>query len=377
VDVKRLCSPSNLAKGVILVAAVLAGALPGNSRAVAGELPVVHLRKTITPPPVVRMIQDPATASAWYSASPTWFGQGGKTGDRDHTEILVTYDDAKLYVAFITIDRSPALFPAGSSRDKTTTDSNALWIETPQGRRFYVVGSVNNGYPPGVEMASGEFPSTDFSSKQLTGISSAGWQAAGKSFEWTVSIPWAALGATAPAPGSRWRANFVTYNQTSPSLTASTVIRQPWAPGSETRPDQWGWLTFDVPQTAVANEMAAEAALTLRPATGYGEEVTLRAGVAADQGNQWNDCVVTESDWNDWDVTEYTIKAYYQFDLSMVPRDRKILSATLENHLRGNFNGNPTDQWLHVMRLAGPYDPRTVTFRTAPPPVENGARSGR
>ncbi|MHB0911932.1 MAG: DNRLRE domain-containing protein [Armatimonadota bacterium] len=335
------------------------------------ELPVLHLRKAATPPPLVSKLQDPAAASAWYSASPTWFGLGGLAGDRNHTEVLATYDNAALYIAFMNIDRSTVIYPKGTSTALNAVDSNAIWIRTPAGRAFYLMAAIDTNYPPGPVQASGEFPGFDPRADKLS-WTHKGWYAGDKTIQQTIRIPWSALGTTAPAPGSRWRVNFANYNQTSTALTASTVKLQKWAPGTDAQPELWGTLAFD--EAPAPSGVSPEAVLTLRPATGFGEEVTLRAGNAADRTNEWTDAAITESNWNDWDPIDYTIKEYMQFDLSLIPRDRKIISAVLKNHCRGNFNSESTGQYLHVVRLGGEYDSRAVTMLTSPLPVENGYR---
>ncbi|HEY3297282.1 MAG TPA: hypothetical protein VGK34_01400, partial [Armatimonadota bacterium] len=340
----------------------------------AAELPVLHLRKATTPPPLVDKLQDKTSASAWYSASPMWFGLGGLTGDRNHTEILATYDNTALYVAFLNIDRSTALYPKNTFTALNTVDSNAIWIQTPAGRSFYLIAAIDTNYPPLPVQASGEFPSFDPKADRLSGWAHDGWYAGDKTLQQTIRIPWTTLGTSAPASGSRWRVNFLNYNQTSTALTASTVKLVKWAPGAETAPDQWGTLAFDEAAPAPPPDVSPEATLVLRPATGFGEERTLRAGNAADKTNEWNDAAITDSNWNDWDPIDYTIKEYMQYDLSLIPRDRKIISAVLKNHCRGNFISSPTDEYVHVVRLGSQYNPDTMTMLTSPLPVENGYR---
>ncbi|MEN6520585.1 MAG: DNRLRE domain-containing protein [Armatimonadota bacterium] len=359
-------------KGIITRLLIVMALAFGPVKASTAELPTLHLRKASTPPPVVSKLQDPATASAWYSASPIWFGLGGKTGDRNHTEVLATYDSTALYIAFMNIDRSTVIYPKGTTTALNVVDSNAVWIETPAGRTFYFLATVDNNYPPASRQASGEFPSFDPKTNKLTGWTNSGWYAGDKTIQQTIRIPWSTLGVSAPVSGAKWRVNFINYNQTSSSLTASTVKKQSWAPGTETQPDQWGCLAFDEAVFTSPN-ISPEAVLTLRPATGFGGEVTLRAGNAADLTNEWTDEAITQSNWNDYDPIDYTIKEYLQFDLSMVPKDRKIISATLQNNFRGHFESDPTDLYLHVVRLADSYDPATVNMLTSPLPVENGA----
>lgn len=356
----------------LLVGVLLASAI--GTSIYAAELPVLHLRKTATVPPLLAKLQDPATASAWYPSSPTWFGLGGKTGDRNHTEVLVTYDNTALYIAFTNIDRSTIVHPKGAIVDLTTVDSNAIWIETPQGKRYYLLAGMDANYPPAPRQASGELTTVDAKKDSLTGWSHTGWYAGDKTIQQAIKIPWSTLKTTAPVAGSKWRINFVNYNQTSSTLTASTVSRQMWAPGNETQPTQWGYLAFDEAAYTKNTTVSPEATLTLRPATGFGEEVTLRAGNNATSTNGWPNEAITQSNWNDWDPIDYTIKEFMQFDLSMIPKGRKIISATLQNRFRGHFESSPTDLYLHVVRLGSQYDPKTVTMLTSPLPVENGFR---
>jgi hypothetical protein len=355
-------------KSLITIACIAALACGSVS---AGELPTLHLRTAASPPPVLATLQDPAKASAWYPSSPTWFGMGGKTPDKNHTEILATYDNTALYVAFLDIDRSTIKYPKATVTDVTTVDCDGIWIQTPNGRRFYLLACIDNSYPPAPRQASGEFPAFDPKSDKLAGWTHAGWYAGDKTIQQSIRIPWSTLQTTAPAPGSKWRINFVNYNQTSMTLSASTVKRQQWAPGGESQPDQWGYLAFDQAAFTPPTGISPEATLTLRPGTGFGGEVTLRAGDYANLTNTQKDEAITQSNWNDWDPTQYCIKEYMQFDLSMIPRDRTILSAKLRNNFRGHYESSPTDLFVHVVRLANSYDPATVTMLTSPAPVEN------
>ncbi|MHB0998127.1 MAG: DNRLRE domain-containing protein [Armatimonadota bacterium] len=344
------------------------------SSAEAAELPVLHLRKASAPPPLVSRLQDPVQASAWYPSSPTWFGLGGKTGDRNHTEVLATYDDTALYIAFMNIDRSTALCPPLVTKPLNTVDANAVWVETPAKRRFFFMASLDTRYPAQPRQSSGEFPSNyNPSVDKLLGWTHKGWFAGNLTMQQTIRIPWSAMSASAPVKGSKWRINLLNYNQTVPNSTLS-VSPLKWAPGGANEAYNWGTFAFDEAVYTAPSNVYPEATLTMRPATGFGDEVTLRAGNAANLTNEREDEAITQSNWNDWDPVDYTIKEYVQFDLSMIPRDRTILSAAFRNHYRGNFETSPTSLYLHVIRLANEYDPDTVTMLTSPLPVENGFR---
>lgn len=341
----------------------------------SAEWPVLHLRKASSPPPLVTKLEDPATASAWYTSSPTWFGLGGLTADRNHTEILATYDDTALYVAILDIDRATVLCSTGGTPDLTTVDSDAIWIQTPIGRRYCFTAAMDSGYPPSPRQASGEFPSFDPRVDKLQGWSHSGWYGGNQTIQQTIRIPWSAMGVSAPLSGERWRVNFVNYNQTSLSGGVASVKKQSWSRGTEDEADYWGVLAFDEAVFTPPAGISPEAILTLRPGTGSGGEVTLQAGNGAARTNQQWDEALTQSNWNDCDPVDYALKEYMQFDLSMIPKGRKIVSATLKNYFRGHFESDPSDLYLHVVRLAGGYDPNSVTMLTSPLPVENGCRT--
>ena len=338
------------------------------------ELPTLHLRKAPAPLTIVSMLQDPVQSSAWYPSSPTRFGLGGKTGDRNHTEVLAAYDDNALYLAFMNIDRSTVLCPQGVLMTLNTVDSNAVWIETPEKRRFVFIASLDTSYPAQSRRASGEFPSNyNLKTDKIPGWTSKGWFAGNLTMQQTIRIPWSSMGTTAPVKGSRWQVNLLNYNQTVPNSMLS-VSPVKWAPGWINDASSWGTFAFDEAEFIAPSNVYPEAALTLRPASGFGDEVTLRAGNAANLPNEWQDEAITQSNWNDWDPVDYTIKEYLQFDLSMIPKDRVILSATFRNHYRGHFETNPSNIYLHVVRLANEYNPDNVTMLTSPLPVENGFR---
>lgn len=368
---QQQCFLRSIPRFTVLSLISVATALVGCSAA-AAELPVLHLRKAVTPLPLVQRLQDPKLASPWYPSSVTWFGCGGKTGDRNHTEVLATYDDLALYLAFLNIDRSTALCPRGKIKPLNTVDSNAVWIETPTKHRFYFLASLDVSYPAKPMQASGEFPSYDPSVDKLAGWTHNGWFAGNMTMQQTIRIPWSTLGMAGSPLGSKLRVNLMNYNQT---VSGSTLSGWPvkWAPGGPNEPQSWGTLAFDE-GAFTPPSVSPEATLTLRPAPGFGGEITLRAGNAAELVSEWRDEAITQSNWNDWDPVDYTIKEYMQFDLSMVPKGRKIISAVLLNHYRGNFTAYPNDLYLHVVRLSGEYNPNTVTMMTSPLPVENSSR---
>lgn len=341
----------------------------------AAELPILHLRKVATPPTLCSKLNNTSYATGWYGSSPTWYGLAGKTGDSNHNEVLVTYDNSALYVAYLAVDRSTRVVPQSTHPDLRNVDSHAVWIQTPAGRNFCIQLAVDDRYPAQPVRASGEMSAFDGKTEKLSGVQSKGWFAGNLTVQGTCIIPWSALSTSAPTSGSRWRINFVNYNQYSGSVNASTVNRQLWAPGNENQPDQWGTLAFDEAPAAPKPNVSPEATLTLHPASGSGGEVTLRAGNDTDGTNQWPSEAIVQSNWSDWDPVDYTIKEFLQYDLSKIPPGRKIISATLRNYCRGNFTANPLDLYVHVIRVANSYDPATVTFHTSPLPVENYSRT--
>ena len=347
------------------------GAVGGGTLDLTALGPALHLRRAPVEPPLGQMLQDPAQAGAWYGSSPMWFGQGGLDGTRNHTEVLATFDDAALYVALITIDRDTVL-PSDAEPDLTRVDSAGLWLQTPGGQSFaFIVGVEANQT---LHAASGELGSFDPLVDALDGWTQGGWQSGGKSVQVQLRIPWTTLGMACPSPGTRVSANFVSYNQTSAGV-AQPALRSSWVDAIETTPEQWGELSFDELPIAGPDDVSAEARLTLRPQTGFGADVTLSPGDNAATTNVQADALLTESDWNDWDVTQYMLKAYYQFDLSMIPADRTIIEARLVSHCRGAYNDPNSEQMLHVVRLGAPYDPSSVTFLTSPIALENGYRT--
>ena len=130
---------------VLLAATMLMSLRP--MTAVAGELPTLHLRKAAAPPAMPTSLNDPSQAAGWYSASPTWFGNGGLDGSRTHVEVLATYDANALYLAFLVIDRSHNFALYGP--DPMQCSRNAVWIQTPQGRTFAFIPQLNGYYPAG------------------------------------------------------------------------------------------------------------------------------------------------------------------------------------------------------------------------------------
>ena len=160
-------------------------------------------------------------------------------------------------------------------------------------------------------------------------------------------------------------------NQTSSSFEPGSVKVQKWAPGDEQHPEQWGLLVFDEAPPPVPN-VPVEDTVTIQ--TAAGAAITLRAGNNATATNGWPGEAITQSNWNDWDPIDYTIKELIQFELSSIPAGRRIISAKLQNRCKGNFNSGAQPLYLHVLRLADSYNPATVTMLTSPLPIENSAR---
>jgi hypothetical protein len=355
----RQALPSHLSRAVDLAQAAPADATP-----------ILNLHATTAPLPLTQTLQDPSQASAWYTSSPTWYGLGGKTGDRDDTEVLSSYDSQYFYVAFLNIDRSRNEYPTGSHIPLTDADSNAIWLQNAAGQRFAFIAAMNTTYPPQPVQASGRLdtlnPATDTLAWQHNG-----WHNQ-DTLQQTIRIPWTSVGG-APAVGGHWQADFITYNQTAGGLAASTVNLQHWASGAlASDPSSWGTLTFDAAPDASAANISPEATLSFRPAPGFGGETTLSPGDNAGSTNVNGDAGIVQSNWNDTDPIQYENKEYLQFDLSDIPANRTIISATLENYFRSPYNSPNTDLYVNVERLAAPYNPATVTMLTSPLPLENG-----
>jgi hypothetical protein len=126
------------------------------------------------------------------------------------------------------------------------------------GRRFYLIASLNTSYPPDPERASGEFPSFRRQNEPVKRLGTPGLALA-PSQPAHRAHPLVHARDDGTRAGSRWRANFVNYNQTSTTLAATSVRQQRWAPGTESQPDQWGWLTFGAPEFTGRTDVSPEA----------------------------------------------------------------------------------------------------------------------
>ena len=79
--------------------------------------------------------------------------------------------------------------------------------------------------------------------------------------------------------------------------------------------------------------VSPEAVLTLDRRRGQVREVTLSPGSYADSTNRWEDEAVTQSNWNDWEFSDYTIRNSCSTICRWCPGIGDCLGATLEELL--------------------------------------------
>ncbi len=231
------------------------------------------VQRTSSPPIVDGDLAD----SCWRSAAPvTGFVRLNGKPPAEQTTASITYDAANLYIAFICDAKSPGKLKAGAEgRDSDLIfgdDNVELFLDANCDRATYFHFAINPAaarYEASCDMTDGDLVrKEEWNGKWQveTRITDRSWTA-------EISIPFAALGAASPAPGSVWGVNFCRSWRVTPDGEFSK-----WSGKvGFNRPAEFGLAVFGVEAgSARFDEAMRKAADAIRRAADGGPAIDLR-----------------------------------------------------------------------------------------------------
>jgi len=362
----------------------------------AFDVPSTVARPTINVRPVAST--DTSGRPAWQEASMLWFGH--QTTDQDnYVDVRVAYDDDELLIRFTVIDlflwypeaaQLPADLTQWDAVDvllDTSADSTA--IPQADDYRFRVamrLSYVSNqeaywddargdgsgwdsSWTPGSMWHNETWPAWYFDPgvNQNNGYD-AGWTA-------IIRIPFASLGYSgAPASGTTWGLGLICYDRDNVSGSSPVLAPKPWpASAVVDRPSTWGRMVFNPPS------------YTSPTAVVQGTATIIASSDAYVQGGRDGGGSSNHSDENFGDAHELFIQAesttahfnhfqrtYLKFDLSGIPADKTIVSATLTLYQFGNDDCHTASPSLiHLFQLHDDWNEDSITWNNSPQAWQN------
>jgi hypothetical protein len=187
-----------------------------------------------------------------------------------------------------------------------------------------------------------------------------------------LTIPFRSLGLDGPPPqGTLWRLGIITHDRDSFYPSPTPIPPQSWPPDLKIDdPQSWGILHFGlltyqstaIRQGTVSIRRESENDLSV-PDADVG-------GVSANQCPGDEDFnIQNQSDVADWPCFS---RYYVSFPITMLPPNKKIISATLTLHQFGNAGGSEAKpSWIQVLMTYTPWQEETITWNLAPLAAEN------
>ncbi|MCA9970999.1 MAG: DNRLRE domain-containing protein [Anaerolineales bacterium] len=348
-----------------------------------------------------RQINIPRFTGSTFASEETavlWFGQVDHAAN--YADVRLGYNDDKIKVTLHIFDEHLWYDTSPTANTLTQWDAATLYLhKTAAGS-----GSPNaSSYRFDAQLT--HFEARPAYQKAYRGSSGA-WTAVSIPFDTTVewrgdapntpggdrgwlisfNIPFASLGASAPAAGTEWRLGLALHDRDDAAGPPNPTQTWPEALNSQ-QPSAWGILHFGMP--AYTPPLATPGGrLTLRHGLHGTTVVDAPVGGGTMCGDpaapgyfgQWGSLNyagdATANVQNQWDVADWPCfsKFYVSFPTTSLPAGKVILSASLRLHLFGSASpGDAQPSLLQVFELADPWDEASLTWNNAPLAQENVA----
>jgi hypothetical protein len=341
----------------------------------------------------------------------------GRVGEADNsTDVRVRYTDTELVVDFAAFDRRIWYNASPSSGALEDWDAATLLLNTsvgapdrPGSQSYRFVAQfkgLGNGEPfPAAYKAAYRGTGSSWQSQSVNFTVETGWRGDainnnGDDRGWRITfrIPYASLGLSKPAEGSRWRLALISHDRDSQAGPPGTSFL--WPPAAQRdEPSTWGVLRFGMPVYAPP-QVRNLTSLLIRE--GENGAVVPDAAVGGTISNQ---CPGDSYHiWNVWGNRNYAnensaliqnqagvadwpcfSRYYLAFQLDQLPPGKVIRSARLVLHHWGgsgkicsNPDQNPDPEcarssFIHVLSVPPGWQENTITWNNAPLPLENVA----
>ncbi|GAP09421.1 hypothetical protein BECAL_00565 [Bellilinea caldifistulae] len=365
--------------------------------------PYAHFR-TVNAPYTTRFVE----------SAILWFGRVGPA--ENYTDVRVRYTDSELVVDFGVFDRRIWYNSSPSSGALEYWDAATLLLNTavnaperPGGQSYRFVaqfkGLGNGETLPLPYKAVYRGTGSGWQSQNISFSVETGWRGDalnddGDDRGWRITfrIPYASLGLSRPAEGSRWRMALISHDRDSRAGPPGTSFIWPEA-AERDEPATWGVLRFGLPSYAPPSVRNLTSLLIREGENGAVVPDAAVGGTISNQcpgddyhiWNVWGNrnyanensaLIQNQADIADWPCFS---KYYLTFPLDRLPPGKVIRSARLVLHHWGGSgkicsdpdqNPDPDcarSSYIQILTVVNSWQEDTITWNNAPPAFENVA----
>ena len=374
-------------------------------------LPIVF--RNYDPYAFLHTINAPYT-TRFVESAVVWMGRVSEADNA--SDVRVRYTDTELVVDFAAFDRRIWYNGSPSSGALEDWDAATLLLNTsvdapdrPGSQSYRFVAQfkgLGNGEPlPSAYKAAYRGTGSSWQSQTINFTVETGWRGDGlnnngddRGWRITFRIPYASLGLSKPAEGSRWRVAFISHDRDSQAGPPGASFI--WPPAAQRdEPSTWAALRFGMPVYSLPQVRNLTSLLIREGENGAVVPDAAVGGTISNQcpgdsyhiWNEWGDGNYADEDsaliQNQADVADWPCFAryYIAFPLDRLPPGKVIRSARLVLHHWGgsgkicdNPDQNPDpdcarSSFIHVLSVPPGWQEDTITWNNAPLPFENVA----
>ncbi len=328
-----------------------------------------------------------------------WFGR--VTSSDNYADVRIGYRDEYLWLHLSIIDRLLWYDPSPQPGTLTDWDAVSLYLSDPssggQSPHLYRFDAqLSNGEDRSAYQTAHVYDGTSWSPTAFSFTTQTSWNGDypnntvdDRGWSLLYRIPYSALGLSGPPlPGEAWAMGLVIHDRDAAS--GPTLSHQIWPPEMvPTAPETWGVLRFGAPSAYDPPQAVPGGVLNIRDGVDgavvvdgdVGGSSTCGAPAGPDFFPTWGDLNYAGKEFvniqNLGHISEWPCfsKYYVTFPLDALPSDRIILSAQLILYQFGNAGEGetpgPQPSLIQVSTIAQDWEADSLTWNTAPLPVEN------
>jgi hypothetical protein len=310
-----------------------------------------------------------------------WFG--AVTPSQNYADVRVGYNPDHLYINLGIFDQFLYYDPTAKPENVTQYDAIRLYLELPDGRRYRFTGQLKWWENDALYRQAEIYQNGSWQLTPHPFTTKTGWRGNApndnqpdRGWVITYQIPFTGFNLTAPSLGTKWRLGLEMFDK-----DTATYIQTDWPTGfNANQSSTWGTLHFGLAQfTPPQIQNPQTATIRHTPSTPVIDAAVgghTNCGSGMDFFGQWGSRnyagynsmnIQNQSDIADWPCFS---KFYVTFPLTMVPSDKRLVSAKVILHQFGNSGGGdwgqayPSYIWASAVHQA--WQESTLTWNNAP-----------
>lgn len=337
----------------------------------------------------------------FYEMAIFWFGRIREADT--YVDVRLGYTDRAIFVHVAVVDRRLWYDPDTSIDELTNWDAVGLFLHPGAGEGGELsaqsLGLIAGASPEvddsedfaaSMRWQDGAWRFVQVGFSTIPGWRGDGFNTPSDDSGWTMSfeIPFLGLGLDRrPLEGEEWALGVVVYDRDGDAQTPAAEV---WPAGVDpSSPSTWGRIQFGLPAAPSAPTAAPGGSTILRNGMNGVRVVDGAVGGHTGCGDglnpwtEWGDAVWDGLDQfniqNQRDIADWPCfsKYYITFPLDRIPFGRTVTSASLILHQFGGSGTHPdcpslpNRSLIQVFTVAEDWDPGSLSWNTAPLPVEN------